>query len=237
MVPGPALFYAGGTAVHINSGAAAPAMVLVLRWRARWPGRTTRPHNLPFVMLGAGILWFGWFGFNGGSALAAGNAASVVVLNTFAATCSAMLAWLLVEKLRDDHAPSLGGASGAIAGLVAITPSCGALTPPGALATGAIGGALCALAVGLKYRFGFDDSLDVVGVHLVRSGRHAARRHPRHGRRPQRARRAALRRRPEAARPAGRRSPLGPRPLLRGHLAHRQGPGQGHRPAGHPGGR
>ncbi|WP_405735863.1 ammonium transporter [Streptomyces sp. NBC_01537] len=162
-----AVDYAGGTAVHINSGAAALAMVLVLGRRAGWPGRTTRPHNLPFVMLGAGILWFGWFGFNGGSALAAGNAASVVVLNTFAATCSAMLAWLLVEKLRDGHATSLGGASGAIAGLVAITPSCGAVTPLGALATGAIGGALCALAVGLKYRFGFDDSLDVVGVHLV----------------------------------------------------------------------
>jgi len=95
--------------------------------------KQSRPHNLPFVMLGAGILWFGWFGFNSGSALAAGNAASVVVFNTFVATCSALLGWLLVEKLRDGHATSLGGASGAIAGLVAITPACGAVSPLGAL--------------------------------------------------------------------------------------------------------
>ncbi|MEV7084650.1 ammonium transporter [Streptomyces sp. NPDC093085] len=162
-----AVDFAGGTAVHINAGAAALALVLVLGRRVGWPARLSRPHNLPFVMLGAGILWFGWFGFNGGSALAAGNAASVVVLNTFAATCSALLAWLAVEKIRDGHATSLGGASGAIAGLVAITPSCGAVSPVGALVLGAIGGAVCALAVGLKYRFGFDDSLDVIGVHLV----------------------------------------------------------------------
>ncbi|WP_326731709.1 ammonium transporter [Streptomyces phaeochromogenes] len=159
--------FAGGTAVHINAGAAALAMVLVIGKRNGWPAKQSRPHNLPFVMLGAGILWFGWFGFNGGSALAAGNAASVVVLNTFAATCSALLGWLLVEKLRDGHATSLGGASGVIAGLVAITPACGAVSPVGALALGAVAGAVCALAVGLKYRFGYDDSLDVVGVHLV----------------------------------------------------------------------
>ncbi|MCG7206587.1 ammonium transporter [Streptomyces arenae] len=164
-----AIDFAGGTAVHINSGAAALAVILVLGRRLGWKkgGATERPHNLPLVMLGAGLLWFGWFGFNGGSALTSSNAASVVVLNTFTATCSAMLGWLLVEKLRDGHATSLGAASGAIAGLVAITPSCGAVSPVGALALGAIGGAVCALAVGLKYRLGYDDSLDVVGIHLV----------------------------------------------------------------------
>ncbi|MFF0085895.1 ammonium transporter [Streptomyces canus] len=164
-----AIDYAGGTAVHINSGAAALAVILVLGKRLGWKkdGVAERPHNLPLVMLGAGLLWFGWFGFNGGSALTSSNAASVVVLNTFTATCSAMLGWLLVEKLRDGHSTSLGAASGAIAGLVAITPSCGAVSPVGALALGAIGGAVCALAVGLKYKFGYDDSLDVVGIHLV----------------------------------------------------------------------
>ncbi|MFE2423461.1 ammonium transporter [Streptomyces hokutonensis] len=164
-----AIDFAGGTAVHINSGAAALAVILVLGKRIGWKkeGGAERPHNLPLVMLGAGLLWFGWFGFNGGSALTSSNTASVVVLNTFTATCSAMLGWLLVEKLRDGHSTSLGAASGAIAGLVAITPSCGAVSPLGALALGAIGGAVCALAVGLKYKFGYDDSLDVVGIHLV----------------------------------------------------------------------
>ncbi|MGW1714824.1 ammonium transporter [Streptomyces sp. NPDC002156] len=164
-----AIDFAGGTAVHINSGAAALAVILVLGRRIGWQkeGGQERPHNLPLVMLGAGLLWFGWFGFNGGSALTSSNAASVVVLNTFTATCSAMLGWLLVEKLRDGHPTTLGAASGAIAGLVAITPSCGAVSPIGALALGAIGGAVCALAVGLKYKFGYDDSLDVVGIHLV----------------------------------------------------------------------
>ncbi len=164
-----AIDFAGGTAVHINSGAAALAVILVLGKRIGWQkeGGQERPHNLPLVMLGAGLLWFGWFGFNGGSALTSGNAASVVVLNTFTATCSAMLGWLLVEKLRDGHSTSLGAASGAIAGLVAITPSCDAVSPVGALVLGAIGGAVCALAVGLKYKFGYDDSLDVVGIHLV----------------------------------------------------------------------
>ncbi|MFJ3670071.1 ammonium transporter [Streptomyces sp. NPDC090106] len=162
-----AVDFAGGTAVHINSGAAALAMILVLGKRIGWQENKERPHNLPLVMLGAGLLWFGWFGFNGGSALTSSNAASVVVLNTLAATCSAMLGWLVVEKVRDGHSTSLGAASGAIAGLVAITPSCGAVSPLGALLLGAIGGAVCALAVGLKYRFGYDDSLDVVGIHLV----------------------------------------------------------------------
>jgi Amt family ammonium transporter len=130
-----AIDYAGGTAVHINSGAAALAVILVLGKRLGWKkdGVAERPHNLPLVMLGAGLLWFGWFGFNGGSALTSSNAASVVVLNTFTATCSAMLGWLLVEKLRDGHPTSLGAASGAIAGLVAITPSCGTVSPLGTL--------------------------------------------------------------------------------------------------------
>ncbi|GAA2622899.1 ammonium transporter [Streptomyces vastus] len=162
-----AIDFAGGTAVHINAGAAALAMILVLGKRIGWQKGTERPHNVPLAMLGAGLLWFGWFGFNGGSALTSSNAASVVVLNTFTATCSAMLGWLLVEKLRDGHPTSLGAASGAIAGLVAITPACGAVSPVGALVLGAIGGAVCALAVGLKYKFGYDDSLDVVGIHLV----------------------------------------------------------------------
>ncbi|MGY1631711.1 ammonium transporter [Geodermatophilus sp. SYSU D01186] len=161
-----AVDFAGGTAVHINAGVAALAVVLVVGKRTGWP-RQARPNSLPLVALGAGILWFGWFGFNGGSALAAGNSASVVMLNTFNATCAAILAWLLVERLRDGHATVLGGMSGAIAGLVAITPACGAVTPMGALAVGAVAGAICPLAVALKYRFGYDDSLDVVGVHLV----------------------------------------------------------------------
>jgi Amt family ammonium transporter len=126
-----------------------------------------KPHNLTLVMVGAGLLWFGWFGFNAGSALAANNTSAVVFYNTFIATCAAALAWLLVEKLRDGHATSLGAASGVVAGLVAITPSCSAVTPIGAIIIGLIAGALCALAVGLKYLFKFDDSLDVVGVHLV----------------------------------------------------------------------
>jgi ammonium transporter, Amt family len=161
-----AVDFAGGTAVHINAGVAALAVVLVIGKRTGWP-RQARPNNLPLVALGAGILWFGWFGFNGGSALAAGNSASVVMLNTFNATCTGILAWLLVERLRDGHATTLGGMSGAIAGLVAITPACGAVTPLGALAVGAVAGALCPLAISLKYRFGYDDALDVVGVHLV----------------------------------------------------------------------
>ncbi|PWJ54335.1 ammonium transporter [Quadrisphaera granulorum] len=161
-----AVDYAGGTAVHINAGIASLAVVLVLGRRRSW-ARPERPHNLVSTMLGAGVLWFGWFGFNAGSALAAGNAASVVFLTTFAATCAAMLAWLLVEQLRDGHPTSLGAASGAIAGLVAITPSCGAVTPVGAMVIGLAAGAVCPFAVGLKRRFGYDDALDVVGVHLV----------------------------------------------------------------------
>ena len=126
-----------------------------------------RPHNLTLVMIGAGILWFGWFGFNAGSALGAGTQAAGVWVNTLAATCTAMLGWLIVEKIRDGHPTSLGAASGVVAGLVAITPACATVSPIGALIVGLVAGAGCALAVGLKFRFGFDDSLDVVGVHLV----------------------------------------------------------------------
>jgi Amt family ammonium transporter len=118
-------------------------------------------------MLGAGLLWFGWFGFNGGSAVGSNGLAGYAIINTIVATCAAMLAWLVVERVRDGKPTSLGAASGIVAGLVAITPSCSSVSPLGAIAVGAIGGVLCALAVGLKFRFGYDDSLDVVGVHLV----------------------------------------------------------------------
>jgi len=162
-----ALDFAGGTAVHINAGAAALALALILGRRAGWPRESMKPHNLTLVMLGAGLLWFGWFGFNAGSALAANELAGVAFINTFTATCAAMLGWLLVERLRDGHATSLGAASGVVAGLVAITPACAFVDTWGALAIGVLAGAVCALAVGIKYRLGYDDSLDVVAVHLV----------------------------------------------------------------------
>ncbi len=159
--------FAGGTAVHINAGAAALILAIVIGRRIGWPKTPMKPHNLTLVMIGAALLWFGWFGFNAGSQIAADNSAAVVFLNTFVATCAAGLAWLATEKFRDGHATSLGAASGVVAGLVAITPACSAVSPLGAIAIGAIAGVLCALAVGMKYKFGFDDSLDVVGVHLV----------------------------------------------------------------------
>ncbi|WP_433656964.1 ammonium transporter [Nocardia sp. CA-128927] len=162
-----AVDFAGGTAVHINAGAAALALVLVLGKRKGWPTTPFRPHNLPFVMLGAGLLWFGWFGFNAGSALTSGGLAGSTFITTAIATAAGLLGWILVEKFRDGKPTSLGAASGIVAGLVAITPSCSSVNVLGALAIGAVAGALCALAVGLKYKFGFDDSLDVVGVHLV----------------------------------------------------------------------
>jgi Amt family ammonium transporter len=162
-----ALDFAGGTAVHINAGAAGLALALVLGKRRGFGRDPMRPHNLPLVMLGAGLLWFGWFGFNAGSALAANNTAAVAWVNTMVATGAAALAWLLVEKIRDGHSTSLGGASGVVAGLVAITPACAAVSPIGAIIVGLVAGVLCALAVGLKFKLGFDDSLDVVGVHLV----------------------------------------------------------------------
>jgi Amt family ammonium transporter len=162
-----AIDFAGGTAVHINSGVAGLALCLVLGKRRGWPGAPMRPHNLPFVMLGAGLLWFGWYGFNAGSATNSGGIAGSTFVTTTIATAAAMLAWLLTEKIRDGHPTTLGAASGIVAGLVVITPSCSSVNVLGALAIGAIGGCLCALAVGLKFKFGFDDSLDVVGVHLV----------------------------------------------------------------------
>ncbi|WP_433264079.1 ammonium transporter [Actinosynnema sp. CS-041913] len=162
-----AIDFAGGTAVHVNAGAAGLALAIVLGKRVGWPRDRMKPHSLPLVVLGAGLLWFGWFGFNAGSALAANTTAGVTFVNTLVATCAAMLAWLAVERVRDGNATTLGAASGIVAGLVAITPACSAVTPLGAIGIGAITGALCALAVSLKYRFGFDDSLDVVGVHLV----------------------------------------------------------------------
>ena len=159
--------FAGGTAVHINAGAAGLALALVLGKRNGWPKAQFKPHNLPFVMLGAGLLWFGWFGFNAGSALGANGLAALAFTNTQVATAAAMLGWLIVEKLRDGHATSLGAASGAVAGLVAITPACAFLVPWEAVVLGVLAGAICAYSVGLKYMLGFDDSLDVVGVHLV----------------------------------------------------------------------
>ena len=162
-----AIDFAGGTAVHINAGVAGLVLAVILGKRAGWPGTPMRPHNLPFVMLGAGLLWFGWYGFNAGSAVSSGGIAGTTFITTTIATAAAMLCWLLTERIRDGHATTLGAASGVVAGLVAITPSCSSVNVVGALAIGAGAGILCALAVGLKFKFGFDDSLDVVGVHLV----------------------------------------------------------------------
>jgi Amt family ammonium transporter len=162
-----AIDFAGGTAVHINAGAAGLALALVLGKRRGFGRDPMRPHNLPLVMAGAGLLWFGWFGFNAGSALSANGQAAEVFVTTLVATGAAALGWLLTEKIRDGHATSLGAASGVVAGLVAITPACSSVTPVGAIVIGALAGVLCALAVGLKYKLGYDDSLDVVGVHLV----------------------------------------------------------------------
>lgn len=162
-----AIDFAGGTAVHINAGAAGLALAIVLGKRIGFGKSPMRPHNLPLVMLGAALLWFGWFGFNAGSAVASNGTAGLALLNTIGATVAAVLAWLLVEKIRDGHATSLGAASGVVAGLVAITPACAAVGASGALAIGFVAGIVCALSVGLKFKFGFDDSLDVVAVHLV----------------------------------------------------------------------
>lgn len=159
--------FAGGTVVHISAGTAALVLALVVGRREGFPLMVQRPHNLPMVMLGAGLLWFGWFGFNGGSAFAANGLAGLAWVNTTAAAAAAMLGWLGVERLRDKSRTSLGAASGLVAGLVSITPAAGDVSPLGALVLGAVGGVLACLGVGLKYRFGFDDSLDVVGVHLV----------------------------------------------------------------------
>jgi Amt family ammonium transporter len=162
-----ALDFAGGTAVHINAGAAGLALAIVLGRRKGWPKEAMRPHNVPFVLLGASLLWFGWYGFNAGSALSAGDLAAVAFTNTTVATAAAVLGWLVIEQIRDGKPTTVGAASGAVAGLVAVTPAAGYVAPLGALAIGVVAGAICALAVGLKYKLRFDDSLDVVGVHLV----------------------------------------------------------------------
>jgi ammonium transporter, Amt family len=161
------LDFAGGTAVHLNAGMAGLAFALVLGKRVGWRKEPMRPHNIPFVLLGAGLLWFGWFGFNAGSAGAANMLSATAFMNTQVATGAAALSWIIVEKLRDGNSTTLGVASGAVAGLVAITPACGYVDPVGAVIIGLLAGAICAFAVGLKYKFGFDDALDVVGVHAV----------------------------------------------------------------------
>ena len=159
--------FAGGTAVHINAGAAGLAMAFILGRRVGWLRESMRPHSMPLMLIGAALLWFGWFGFNAGSALGANGIAALAFMNTQVATAAAALGWLLVEKLRDGHPTSLGVASGAVSGLVAITPACAFVAPWAAVVIGLIAGIVCALAVGLKYKFNFDDSLDVVGIHLI----------------------------------------------------------------------
>ncbi|MBJ8340073.1 ammonium transporter [Antrihabitans sp. YC3-6] len=162
-----ALDYAGGLVVEIVSGSSALALALVLGPRIGFKADAMRPHNLPFVLLGVGLLWFGWFGFNAGSALAANGMAAAVFLNTMIAGCLGMLGWLAVEQIRDGRPTTFGAASGVVAGLVAITPSCGSVTVVGALVVGLLAGVVCSFAVGWKFRAGYDDSLDVVGVHFV----------------------------------------------------------------------
>ena len=162
-----ALDFAGGTVVHINAGIAALAVVLVLGKRRGWPNHPMPPHSLPLTLIGAGILWFGWFGFNAGSALAGNGVAAQALVNTHLAAAAAMLGWLVAERLKSGHATTLGAASGLVAGLVAITPCAGFVGGMAPLYIGAVAGVLCYLAVSLKFRFGYDDSLDVIGVHLV----------------------------------------------------------------------
>ncbi|KPN19133.1 MULTISPECIES: ammonium transporter [unclassified Arthrobacter] len=166
-VVGEAIDFAGGTVVHINAGVAALVLALIIGKRRGFGSDPShRPHNIPFVMLGAAMLWFGWFGFNGGAAGTA-EEAGLIWVNTLAAPAAAMVGWLITERVRDGRPTSLGAASGIVAGLVAITPACASVSPIGALGLGLVAGILAALAVGLKYKLGYDDSLDVVGVHLV----------------------------------------------------------------------
>lgn len=162
-----ALDFAGGAVIHVNAGVAALAIVLVLGNRKGWPREAMPPHNLPFTVLGTGILWFGWFGFNAGSALAANGLAAQALVNTHLAAAAAMCGWLVVEKLKAGHATTLGAASGAVAGLVAITPCAGFVGGMSPIYIGLIAGVVCYLALSLKTKFGFDDSLDVIAVHLV----------------------------------------------------------------------
>ena len=162
-----ALDFAGGAVVHVNAGAAALALVLLIGARKGYPDEEMRPHNLPLTILGTGILWFGWAGFNAGSALAADGVAAQAIMNTFLAAAAAMLGWLLVEKVRGGHATTLGGASGAVAGLVAITPCAGFVGGMAPVYIGFLAGIVCYLALGIKKALKLDDSLDVVAVHLV----------------------------------------------------------------------
>ncbi|HEU4422246.1 MAG TPA: ammonium transporter [Pilimelia sp.] len=162
-----ALDFAGGTAVHINAGAAALGLVLILGRRIGWPKESFKPHNVPLVALGAALLWFGWFGFNAGSELTVDGTTAVAFINTQVATAAGVLGWLIVERFRDGKPTLVGASSGAVAGLVAITPACGFIAPIPAVILGLVAGAVCALAVSIKYRLGYDDSLDVVGVHFV----------------------------------------------------------------------
>ena len=162
-----ALDFAGGAVVHINAGAAALAVVIVLGKRKGWGHDAMPPHSLPLTLLGTGILWFGWFGFNAGSALGANAVAAQALMNTFLAASAGMLTWILTERLRDGHPTTLGAASGAVAGLVAITPCAGFVGGLAPLVIGGAAGVVCLLAISLKNRFGYDDSLDVIGVHLV----------------------------------------------------------------------
>lgn len=162
-----AIDFAGGTAVHINAGAAALALAIVLGKRFGFSKGIMQPHNVPLTLIGASLLWFGWFGFNAGSQLAADGVAALAVVNTIAAPAAAMLGWITVEKIRHGKGTSIGAASGVIAGLVAITPAVASVEPVWAIVLGLISGVICALAIDLKFSFGFDDSLDVVGIHLV----------------------------------------------------------------------
>jgi ammonium transporter, Amt family len=161
------LDFAGGTAVHANAGAAALGLALVVGRRIGWKDGNYAPHNLPLVVIGSGLLWFGWFGFNAGSAFVSDAIAGLALLNTQVATAAAILAWLLIDRIRGIKPSVLGACSGVIAGLVAITPAAGYVTPLGAIAIGAVAGVLCPFAIGLKHKLGYDDSLDVVGLHMV----------------------------------------------------------------------
>ncbi len=162
-----AVDFAGGLVVHINAGAAALALIIALGPRLGWRQSIIRPHSLPLTLLGTGILWFGWFGFNSGSALASNELAAWAFVNTHIAAAVAATAWVLVEKLRSGSPTTLGVASGAVAGLVAITPAAGFVTPVGAILIGLAAGVVCFLALQIKFAFNFDDSLDVIAVHLV----------------------------------------------------------------------
>jgi Amt family ammonium transporter len=161
-----ALDFAGGTVVHTNAGAAALAMAIVLRRRRDWPEKAMRPHSLPLVMLGTGLLWFGWFGFNAGSALRADGVAATALINTQMAASTALLGWIVTERIRFGKTTTLGAASGVVSGLVAVTPCAGYVSPLSAAAVGLLAGVLCALLVGVKTWFNVDDSSDVVAVHL-----------------------------------------------------------------------